>query len=367
MRQIHANFTGRPGTVARFGDSITITSAFFSPLRGPHQNPPPEAAEALSWIQGYVPADAWNWAGDNFGSAGVKTAGWALQVDQDPNLRNIDLWLSKLNPEMAVIMWGTVDVYMSTPLETYVQNMREIIETVKSNGTIPILTTIPPYHDRVAESEQIAQAIRDLALEQQVPLIDYHDEIRVRNPGDTWDGALAQDPLVNQDLVHGLMSDDGLHPSNPRPFRGSFSDEALYKSGYVLRNYLTLLTLFDVYNQVLDIDPTIVGDANHDGRFDSTDLIVVFQAGEYEDGIPGNSTFEEGDWNGDGDFDSSDIILAFEAGTYVAEATLHATNLAAAVLFDVHAASNSFLDDCGERSSGTYSGSFPPCRQCTLW
>ncbi|MCA9215413.1 MAG: tandem-95 repeat protein, partial [Planctomycetales bacterium] len=45
-----------------------------------------------------------------------------------------------------------------------------------------------------------------------------------------------------------------------------------------------------------------IGDSNYDGVFDSGDLVLVMQAGEYEDGIPNNSTWEEGDWNGDGDF-----------------------------------------------------------------
>ena len=62
----------------------------------------------------------------------------------------------------------------------------------------------------------------------------------------------------------------------------------------------------------------IPGDANGDGIFNSSDLIKVFQAGEYEDGIPGNSTYAEGDWNEDGDFDSGDLVVAFQAGTYVA-------------------------------------------------
>ena len=64
----------------------------------------------------------------------------------------------------------------------------------------------------------------------------------------------------------------------------------------------------------------IPGDANGDGRFNSTDLVIVFQAGEYEDGIPQNSTYAEGDWNGDGDFDSSDLVVAFQAGYYRYEA-----------------------------------------------
>ena len=61
----------------------------------------------------------------------------------------------------------------------------------------------------------------------------------------------------------------------------------------------------------------IVGDSNNDGRFNSTDLVRVFQSGEYDDGIKNNSTFEEGDWNRDGEFDSSDLVLAFQSGAYL--------------------------------------------------
>lgn len=60
----------------------------------------------------------------------------------------------------------------------------------------------------------------------------------------------------------------------------------------------------------------VIGDSNNDGIFNSSDLTYVFQAGEYEDEIDGNSDFEDGDWNGDGDFDSSDFVFAFKNGDY---------------------------------------------------
>jgi hypothetical protein len=58
------------------------------------------------------------------------------------------------------------------------------------------------------------------------------------------------------------------------------------------------------------------GDSNHDGIFNSSDLVAVFTAGEYEDAVKGNSTWEEGDWNRDGDFDTADLVYAFTNGTY---------------------------------------------------
>ena len=60
----------------------------------------------------------------------------------------------------------------------------------------------------------------------------------------------------------------------------------------------------------------VMGDLNQDGQFGSDDLVIAFQAGEYEDGIPQNSTLDEGDFNGDGDFDSNDLVDAFKAGNY---------------------------------------------------
>ena len=64
------------------------------------------------------------------------------------------------------------------------------------------------------------------------------------------------------------------------------------------------------------VDQKLVGDVNGDGRFNSSDLVAVFQIGEYEDDIEDNSTFEDGDWNGDGDFTTSDLVLAFTQGHY---------------------------------------------------
>jgi hypothetical protein len=58
------------------------------------------------------------------------------------------------------------------------------------------------------------------------------------------------------------------------------------------------------------------GDAHLDRRFNSSDLVLLFSSGEYEDGIAGNSTWSEGDWNCDGEFDTADLVLAFQRATY---------------------------------------------------
>jgi hypothetical protein len=74
------------------------------------------------------------------------------------------------------------------------------------------------------------------------------------------------------------------------------------------------------------------GDVDRNGRFNSADLVRVFQAEKYDDGIPNNATFEEGDWNGDGDFDSADLVLAFQQTGYADAARV--ADLAQAAVVD---------------------------------
>lgn len=61
---------------------------------------------------------------------------------------------------------------------------------------------------------------------------------------------------------------------------------------------------------------TTVGDANLDGRFDSSDLVQIFTAGHYEatDGVL--ATWATGDWDGDGRFNSRDLIMAWAVFGY---------------------------------------------------
>jgi hypothetical protein len=59
-----------------------------------------------------------------------------------------------------------------------------------------------------------------------------------------------------------------------------------------------------------------LGDANFDGGFDSSDLVQVFAAGNYEDNVTGNATWGTGDWDGDADFGSGDLVIAMADGGY---------------------------------------------------
>src|SRR6266508_3472875 len=54
MRQVHARFKGKPGTFAHFGDSITVTMAFWTPLENAAKGGTPEFEAALKRVRGYL-------------------------------------------------------------------------------------------------------------------------------------------------------------------------------------------------------------------------------------------------------------------------------------------------------------------------
>ena len=67
---------------------------------------------------------------------------------------------------------------------------------------------------------------------------------------------------------------------------------------------------------VADLFVTYFGDANLDGEFNTSDLVTVLVAGEYEDDIQGNSSWATGDWDGDGDCTTGDLVAALVDGGY---------------------------------------------------
>ncbi|MCA9198410.1 MAG: hypothetical protein KDA87_12765 [Planctomycetales bacterium] len=72
----------------------------------------------------------------------------------------------------------------------------------------------------------------------------------------------------------------------------------------------------DIAYWVRELGNSYIGDANLDGEFNSSDLVLVFNAGEYEDDVSGASIWYSGDWNGDGDFTTADLVFAFQDAGY---------------------------------------------------
>ena len=244
MRKVHERFTGAKGAFAQFGDSITITMAFWAPLAGEPKKMDAATARAHSLVKARMKTECWSkWKGPEFGNNGSMTIRWAHA--------NVDQWLAKLNPEVVVMMFGSNDVGQMSA-EEYEQKTREVVQRCLNNGTVVLLTTAPPRSGYLDKSEAFAEAVRKIARETNVPLIDYCAEILKRRPKD-WNGALPQFKGLPGDeyQVPTLIARDGVHPSNPKQYANDFSDEGLNHNGFALRNFLTMTAYAGVIEQVL--------------------------------------------------------------------------------------------------------------------
>lgn len=243
MAQVRAKFTGKPGTLALFGDSMTVTKAFWAPLAHAPKDLPADVAGPLEVVKRHMLPECWDkWRGGGFGNEGGQTAGWAAD--------NIEGWLTKHNPECAVVMFGTNDLTRSDET-TYDKQMRAVVGKCLKNGTVVILTTIPPRAGQEEKARAFAEVARKIAADHKLPLIDYRAEILKRRPDD-WNGTLPQFKEFAKDVYQTptLVSGDGVHPSFPAK-HADYSADALKSNGYQLRSVLTLRAYADVIDRVL--------------------------------------------------------------------------------------------------------------------
>ncbi len=102
---------------------------------------------------------------------------------------------------------------------------------------------------------------------------------------------------------------------NPLNWTTSFARTDSYLSqGYFLRQAYRTESAKYYGRDVLGVASikTIDGDVNGDGRFNSSDLVLLFQAGKYLEEVW--AEWSEGDWNGDSRFDQKDLIAALQKG-----------------------------------------------------
>jgi hypothetical protein len=235
--RVHARFHGRPGTFAQFGDSISETLAFWAPLKHARKNASPRMERAFRIVDARLRPECWReWKGPEFGNEGGRTIGWAD--------KNVGAWLERLNPEVAVLMFGTNDL-RQLDVDEYRDRLRSVVRKCLERGTVVILSTIPPRHGFMGKSADFAEAARKMARELSVPLVDYHAEILKRRPND-WDGATDDFKAFEGHDVPTLLARDGVHPSAPNMYQDDYSEQALRNHGYGLRNYLVLMKYAEV-------------------------------------------------------------------------------------------------------------------------
>ena len=164
----------------------------------------------------------------------------------------------------------------------------------------PALPQLVLFDDRLSEGAiALAPAVSPAALTQPTRVDVSYDSISFR-PSAL--GDINQDSLVDVrdvDQLNSAIADANQHPYFDLNRDGSVDVE-------------------DRRTWVQDeaFAHTYFGDANLDGEFNTNDLVSIFQAGQYEDAIEGNATWETGDWNGDGDFGTADLVFAFQDGGF---------------------------------------------------
>ncbi|MCA9218427.1 MAG: VCBS repeat-containing protein, partial [Planctomycetales bacterium] len=71
----------------------------------------------------------------------------------------------------------------------------------------------------------------------------------------------------------------------------------------------------DIQHLIADILGIVPGDANGDGRFDSSDLVQMFVSSAFESDV--EAGWRDGDFDGDGFATTRDLVLAFQSGKYL--------------------------------------------------
>jgi lysophospholipase L1-like esterase len=247
MREVGERFTGTEGVVLHLGDSITFASPYTAWARqGRGKAPEDEAVLRWSHCGEENDLDGWYLAHHDLGEYWSYTAAGGVRADQFlaggyGGLPSLAEMLEKYNPQVAIVMLGTNDAWSGRPVEDYVRDMTEIIGLLLDNGTVPILSTIPPMAPAPELAEQYNEELWKLAERHALPVVDFHGEILARRPGGTWNGT-----LLNKDDPHPTASRAGVTPeSEPTP-------ENLRESGYLLRGWLSVRKLAEVKARALD-------------------------------------------------------------------------------------------------------------------
>ncbi len=248
MKAVAKKFSGTTGVVVHFGDSITHANPYSQWAR--HGKGKTKDDEAIcKWMHTGKMNDLDGWYLCSVDRPGGRsdTAAGGMRIDQflkggHNGLPSLEQLLKKYNPQIAVLMLGTNDASAGIKLADYQRDMEKGVDLILVNGTICILSTIPPHPGRLELSKSYNEALRHLAKAKKIPLIDYEKEILSRRPDD-WNGT-----LLGKNDVHPTANQGGATGSSEP------TEQNLKNSGYLLRGWLSVQKIAEVKKRVLDGD-----------------------------------------------------------------------------------------------------------------
>jgi hypothetical protein len=253
MKQVAAKFHGRPGVVLHVGDSITYSNPYGQWARHGEGRTLDDKA-LLAWMHAGAEDDSDGWwlaRFDHPDGGRSHTASSGMRADEllaggKNGLPALARLLDTYKPQLVVLMIGTNDVSAGRAVAAYRADLERAVDLLLGQGTVCILSTIPPHPSQPALAKSYNDAIRAVARAHELPLIDYEHEILQRRPND-WNGTLLQ-----KNDVHPTAEQGGANAaSEPTP-------ENLRNSGYLLRGWLSVQKIAEVKRTVLDPLATVL-------------------------------------------------------------------------------------------------------------
>jgi lysophospholipase L1-like esterase len=246
MKKVAARFSGKKGVVLHLGDSITYANPYSQWARGGKGQDASDKA-VLRWMHtnSRDASDGWYLCSVDRPGGWSETAASGIRIDEflkggRSGMLSLAGMLKKYQPRMVVLMLGTNDASAGRKLADYQGDMARALDLILAQGTIPILSTIPPHPGRRELAKEYNQALRRLARDKSIPLIDYEKEILQRRPDD-WNGT-----LLGKNDVHPTARQGGATPTSEP------TAENLRNSGYLLRGWLSVKKIAEVKERVLD-------------------------------------------------------------------------------------------------------------------
>ena len=232
MAKVAARFNGTPGVVLHIGDSITYSSPYGQWARGGAGQTANDKA-VLKWMRAgaHDDTDGWHLARFDHPDGGRShTACSGIRADEilaggKRNMPPLTEILRRYRPQVVVLMLGTNDANAKRPAGAFRADMEKATSLILSRDAICVLSTIPPHPGQPELARAYNEALRRLARELSLPLIDYEREILKRRP-DNWNGTL----LARGD-VHPTASQGGATAVSAP------TAENLANSGYLLRGW----------------------------------------------------------------------------------------------------------------------------------
>lgn len=244
MKKVATRFRGQEGVVLHVGGSMTIANPYGTWARQ-GKGKTPEDVAILKWMHTDAKdkTDGWWLCRTELVHYRAYTAESGLQSAMlfdggKRGLPSLAKMLADYQPRMVTLEVGIYDVEENRPLEDYRGHLARACDQILDAGAIPIINTIPPFKAQLERTKQFNEALRALAKERGLPVIDLEREILTRRPDD-WFGT-----LMNR--IHLTAADAGGSPAaEPTP-------ENLRKSGYLLRSWLTVRKVAEIKRRVLD-------------------------------------------------------------------------------------------------------------------